>query len=234
MTKGVTMNAIATTLPTRGEFVERISALWHRSREYILALGRALIEAKAALDHGEFTAMIESDLPFGPDNAQRFMRIAKDPKLSNPANSQVLPSAVAALEALTDLQEDQFEEAVQTGEIHPRMTTADAKALIGHPREPTFVAPRAPEALRSPIINRMELLATMKGYRSLAGQSQLEADFSAGWPEGYTGKLEIDTRRAINDSWWEWMGSRLLVMLLVPAVDACKPDRCPCCGQITP
>lgn len=233
MTKGTTMNAIA-TLPTRGEFVERISALWHRSRELVLALGRALTDAKAALPYGEFTAMIENDLPFSPDTAQHFMRIANDPRLSDPVILPALPTSVHALDEVRKLSDDQLADGVASGEIHPRMTISDVRALIGHPREPTFVAPRAPEDLRRPIINRMELLATMKGYRAAAGQSQLEADFSAGWPEGYTGKLEIDTRRAINDSWWEWMGSRLLVMLLVPAVDACKPDRCPCCGQITP
>lgn len=239
--EGMSMNAIATTLPeptTREAALARIWEVLDRKKEFETAvdmmLGKILIEAKDSLPHGEFLLMIEQDLPFSARRAQQLMAIARNSTITDTKTSSHLPVATDAKYELSRLPEAELREAIDQGHVSPGMTVKEARAIVGHPREPTFVAPRAPEELRRPIINRFELLATMKGYRAAAGQSQLEADFSAGWPEGYTGKLEIDTRRAINDSWWEWMGSRLLVMLLVPAVDACKPDRCPCCGQITP
>jgi hypothetical protein len=39
---------------------------------------RQLIAAKDALDHDEFEAMVERDLPFQPSTAQRLMKIAAD------------------------------------------------------------------------------------------------------------------------------------------------------------
>jgi hypothetical protein len=37
----------------------------HREITGIFEVGQLLIEAKAALPHGEFTAMVEGELPFG-------------------------------------------------------------------------------------------------------------------------------------------------------------------------
>ena len=37
----------------------------------MIEIGKLLIEAKAALPHGEFTKMVECDLPFAPRTAQR-------------------------------------------------------------------------------------------------------------------------------------------------------------------
>ncbi len=49
--------------------------------------GQELINAKAGLVHGEFTAMVEEDLPFRPNTAQRLMVIARDQRLVNPARA---------------------------------------------------------------------------------------------------------------------------------------------------
>jgi hypothetical protein len=40
----------------------------------MIQTGKLLIEAKAKWKHGEFVAMLRSDLPFGPRTAQRLMR----------------------------------------------------------------------------------------------------------------------------------------------------------------
>jgi hypothetical protein len=113
----------------RNEFAERIKSAWHKSREKIIALGRAIMEAKEHLPHGEFTAMIERDLPFGPDMAQQLMRIAKDPRFSDPAISPVLPASSHALDELRRLPDVEFQQAITDKRIHPAMTVAEARAL---------------------------------------------------------------------------------------------------------
>jgi hypothetical protein len=64
---------------------------WRSSLSGILEAGRLIAEAKAALPHGEFMAMVENDLPFKPSTAQRHMKIASDERLSNAAHVQHLP-----------------------------------------------------------------------------------------------------------------------------------------------
>jgi len=48
----------------RAGWAERIGKAWGGALEAVLATGRALIEAKVALPHGEFIEMVKSDLPF--------------------------------------------------------------------------------------------------------------------------------------------------------------------------
>jgi hypothetical protein len=59
------------------EWTSRIAAAWQKGVEAILETGRLLIEAKAALRHGEFKSMIQLKLPFNPGTAQRLMAIAR-------------------------------------------------------------------------------------------------------------------------------------------------------------
>jgi hypothetical protein len=49
------------------------------------------IDARKELAHGEFLAMIKNDLPFGEDTAERLIKIAHDPRLSNSAHGRILP-----------------------------------------------------------------------------------------------------------------------------------------------
>jgi len=231
MSKIVNIDEHATiTIYDRGIYVERIRAIWHKSREQILELGKALIEAKRDLDHGEFTAMIENDLPFTPDTAQHLMRIARDPRVSNPVILPHLPASVHALDEIRKLDDGEIEDAITAGDIHPQMTVEDARALIRAPQRDTIrTDARATADLKQPIVGYHDLLATMKGYRAAQSLSQLATDDLAGTQDGYIGKLEIDIRRAVNESWWGWMHALRLVMVLIPAVDAVRADKCPCC-----
>jgi hypothetical protein len=65
------------------EWAARIGAAWRRTLESVIDTGRLLVEAKAPLPHGEFLAMVERDLPFGPRTAQMLMTVASDDKLTN-------------------------------------------------------------------------------------------------------------------------------------------------------
>ena len=102
-------------------WAERITAAWQSSLEGILAAGRLLAEAKAALPHGEFICMIEAELPFKASTAQRLMKIAADKRISNTANVQHLPAHWGTLYELTKLPDDKF----AGGEIHREMQRKD-------------------------------------------------------------------------------------------------------------
>jgi hypothetical protein len=109
----------------RAAWVARIAEVWRKSVEAILEAGRLLIEAKAALPHGSFLYMVDSELPFKRSTAFRLMTIAADPRLTNGAHVQHLPPHWGTLYELTKLTDEQFEARLATGGIHPEMERRD-------------------------------------------------------------------------------------------------------------
>jgi N6-adenosine-specific RNA methylase IME4 len=118
------MTALRTT------WASRIAAEWRRSLSAILEVGRLLTEAKDALPHGEFGAMIESELPFGARTAQMLMTIAADERLSNPKHASHLPPSWATLHELTKLPDDQFAAALRDNVIRPDMERREIAQTI--------------------------------------------------------------------------------------------------------
>jgi N6-adenosine-specific RNA methylase IME4 len=111
-------------------WADQITEIWHRTRDGFFEMGRKLIEAKIALPHGAFLRMIESELPFGPDTAQRFMAIASDPKLTNAASVRHLPSSYSTLNELRKLDDRNFARAIERGDINPDMGRSAAMRLV--------------------------------------------------------------------------------------------------------
>jgi N6-adenosine-specific RNA methylase IME4 len=109
----------------RSEWADRITAAWRTSVEGVIEVGRLLAEARKALDHGEFTAMIDRDLPFKARTAQRLMKIADDERLSNPTHVSLLPPHWGTLYELTKLTDAQFAAKVASGQIHPELERRD-------------------------------------------------------------------------------------------------------------
>ena len=109
----------------RAEWAERITMAWRKSVEAVLDAGRLLKEAKTALPHGAFTAMIENDLPFGARTVQMLMKIADDPRITDPNHGSLLPASWRTLYELTKLTDEQFEARLSTGGIHPEMERRD-------------------------------------------------------------------------------------------------------------
>ena len=191
----------------RAQFAARITAAWHKSREKIIALGNDLIEAKRQLPPAEFAAMIERDLPFGADQARRFMRISADPRLSQRETSHMLPETVDAMDTLRRLSDEQFESAIAAGVVRPNMTVADARAYVrdlkvGAPHRPqhtAIAAPAPPEgfqmgtagAAAAQATTYSELVWLLMQRRYALGYSQEALDHLCGWTAGMTSKLEI-------------------------------------------
>src|SRR6202021_3030629 len=98
-----------------------ITTCWRASFEGILETGHLLIAAKEALEHGEFGRMIESDLPFKANTAQRLMAISRDEWISNPAHAPLLPPVWSTLYEMTKLDHEQLDKAAADGVIRPEM-----------------------------------------------------------------------------------------------------------------
>jgi N6-adenosine-specific RNA methylase IME4 len=112
-------------------WASHITTCWRASFEGILETGHLLIAAKEALEHGEFEKMIRSELPFKTNTAQRLMAIARDERISNTANSPLLPPVWTTLYDLTKLDDDKFEERVKDGTIRSDMVAKDISPDIG-------------------------------------------------------------------------------------------------------
>lgn len=215
----------------RNHIAANITALWHRSREGIIAIGLALVQAKKDLDFGEFTAMIDSDLPFGPDNARRFMRIATDPRLSNHATAHVLPGTAGAMDELQKLPDNHFEAALASGAVHPNMTVKDARALvqeIGRQKDAGYREHRPVAASSAPAFEPkdgvareyLELVWLLAAERRRQGLTQEHLDDLCGMQDGYCGKLEqpnsLYGRRAVHPTFDMWVGGLKVALAVVP------------------
>jgi hypothetical protein len=114
---------------TRQDYAEEISRTWQRAVASIIETGLLIVEAKGNLAHGEFIAMIETDLPFRPRTAQRLMGIAKHPVISNATHVSLLPPSWGTLYELTQLPDETLEIRIADGTINPGMERKDALAL---------------------------------------------------------------------------------------------------------
>lgn len=127
------------TAADTSEFVTRISAAWSRSVEAIFETGRLIAEAKAALPHGAFQRMIDSELPFGARTAQKLMRVARDKRLTSAGRVSSLPANWSTLSELTKLTDAALEAGFVSGAINPDMYRKDIKSLSSPPLSPPRV-----------------------------------------------------------------------------------------------
>jgi N6-adenosine-specific RNA methylase IME4 len=115
---------------SRAYWAAEIAKAWRSSLHGIFDTGRKIAEAKGSLPHGEFIAMIESDLPFGRSTAFRLMTITEDQRLTNGAHGQHLPPSWRTLYELTKLDDDAFVARIADGTIHAEMQRKDISNVI--------------------------------------------------------------------------------------------------------
>jgi hypothetical protein len=119
----------------RKEHAARINEAWQRGVNAIIETGLRIIDARDALEHGEYIAMVETDLYFSRSMAFRFIAIASDKVLSNVAHVQHLPAAVGTLYDLTVVANKGYdlEAGIASGAVHPGMERKDVKSLLPPP-----------------------------------------------------------------------------------------------------
>tara|TARA_R110000868_G_scaffold29889_24_gene111143 strand:+ start:795 stop:1859 length:1065 start_codon:yes stop_codon:yes gene_type:complete len=137
----------------RRHWAARIGESWGGAVAAVLATGRELAAAKDALPHGDFLAMIESDLPFTKRTAQMLMKIAADERLTKAQRVSLLPASWGTLYELTRLDDDTFAAALEDGRIRPDMERNEAGLLArGDSRDRRLQKAEATAAGATPLI----------------------------------------------------------------------------------
>lgn len=106
-------------------WAELITAAWRQSVNDVIRVGELLIKAKDSLPHGEFTKMIEGNLPFKSRSAEMLMEIARDERLTNAKYAAHLPPHWTTLHELTKLPTEAWDAGIADGTINPDMKIKD-------------------------------------------------------------------------------------------------------------
>lgn len=175
----------------------RINAEWRKSVEGILNVGRQLIAAKEACEHGEFLRLfkghenaVSEPVPFGERTAERLMSVAMHPVISNPTHASDLPQSWGTLYELTKLDDEQIVAGIKAGEITPDMTRAEASALRSDPVEKPEQPPHEEmaDAVKNAVTKFVGKLTTPEQFlyvrrrieRMLEFLSEMEAEHGVG------------------------------------------------------
>ncbi|WP_372400193.1 DUF3102 domain-containing protein [Azospirillum sp. HJ39] len=124
---------------TRQEFAQEIRYHWNRSRKEFLSIGRYLNRAKEILPHGDFEAMIESDMPFSVETAFRFRAVAEAVDTGR-LSLDVLPGAESVAYQIVTMTPDELERAKAEGLVRPDVTRRqliDFKRSLRPPKDVT-------------------------------------------------------------------------------------------------
>jgi hypothetical protein len=109
-------------------WVARIEPHLRGAAEHIVAAGRELIDAKAALPHGGFGPLL-TQLGLTPRMAQQFMAIARHAVLSNAQRASYLPPAWTTLFELSRLEPDVIDQMIIDGTVTPSLDRNTARQL---------------------------------------------------------------------------------------------------------
>ena len=111
-------------LLAREEFAAEIRRAWAESQESFLLIGRYLLTAKSRLQHGEFMAMVASDLPFSHQTANKLMSVAQFVEAGE-VPPDTLPTASETCYQITTLTVEERARALKEGVIRPTMRRQD-------------------------------------------------------------------------------------------------------------
>jgi hypothetical protein len=125
--------AVVKSCKSRQEHAKLINTAWQQGVTSILDTGERISYAKLDLAHGEFEAMVENDLSFGPRTAQMLMAVASNAVISNPNHGSLLPPSWRTLYALSRLPQTLLLTKIKEGAIHPGLERKDVKALCPPP-----------------------------------------------------------------------------------------------------
>jgi len=121
---------------TRAQWADAINKSWKVAIDAAksavkagVTTGQFLLQAKETLPYGDFTEMVEKDLPFSITKANDLMRIAANPQISDHRHGGFLPDGWTVLRKLADLTAEDFKWAKDRGLINKNMTRGSALAI---------------------------------------------------------------------------------------------------------
>lgn len=123
------MNLIVSESATAAQWAANIRFCWNATFVAVIETGRLIARAKDVLEHGQFEAMIASELPFGPRTAQMLMAIANDTRLTNPNHASLLPPSWTTLYELHKLPDPVFAEKLADGTIRPDIERGEVASI---------------------------------------------------------------------------------------------------------
>jgi hypothetical protein len=134
---------------TPAYWAEQISARWQDAAQAIIDVGRLLIEAKAALDHGQWGEMFRAKhVPFSQSTANKLMAIADHKVLTDSEHVPNLPPSWGTLYELSHIPEPDLREMLSDGYINCETPRAEARRLANKVRwEGYYIYGRVPAAL---------------------------------------------------------------------------------------
>ena len=109
------------------EWRTRIESAWQKSVQSVIEVGNLVKQAKEQL--GVSYSLLEAELPFSSTVAAFLIKIAENPVLSNPTYHSRLPNGYNTLYYLASVDEKQLVQQLESGEITPNFTVANAKLL---------------------------------------------------------------------------------------------------------
>jgi len=133
-------------------WADRVRVHLVRTVENILAAGQELDEAKAALGHGRFEAMVTDELGMAPRTAQMFMALVRNPALVDANHGSHLPPSWRSLYELSRLPEADLTAAIEAHEVRPDMERREALQLVRR-----YLDADAPPAAARPPARRLPL-----------------------------------------------------------------------------
>jgi N6-adenosine-specific RNA methylase IME4 len=126
----------ASVLPTLHERWRVFDASLRTSLDLAIDLGRALVQAKASLPHGQFGRLfadhaepVEGALPFTRNWAWKLMQLAENGAIGNVEHAQHLPRDIETVCHLASIPTADLEAAIADGRVTPHTTRDEAKAL---------------------------------------------------------------------------------------------------------
>lgn len=132
--------------PEADQWATKINEAVGNGLGWILDAGRHLIEAKAALLHGRWTAMFESGrIKFSMRQATTLMRVAEHRALSNEQYLADLPHCLTTLDVLAGGSAEIIEAGIKAGAIGPELTAKEAKSFLRAQSPKLITRRRAPK-----------------------------------------------------------------------------------------
>jgi hypothetical protein len=109
------------------EYRRRIRSSWKKTVEDFLELGAVCRDAADHLSKSEVETLLLSDMPINESTFWKFVTIGRDERLPGIAGS--LPPKFTTIYEVSQLTDEQFEQAVASQKIHPKVRREDIAAL---------------------------------------------------------------------------------------------------------
>jgi hypothetical protein len=158
-------------LSTKDKYVETIGRLWKEATARFIDIGKYLVYAKDSLPHGEYEAMIESELPFSKSVAHALKTVA-DAVMQRKVTEGDLPPDYSTSYLLVSLKDESLALARERGLVRPSLRRHE---ILEFRRTLRTTRPPSPQAaMRILARERARILANMDALNRRLAEVEAE------------------------------------------------------------